>query len=65
MAPLGADDEAAGAPPSPTEVKLALRAETRRPQSRLGDTLGWAWLLVIFVAVLILAVLGWAFFSRS
>jgi hypothetical protein len=66
MAPLGADEEAAGTPPSPQDVGLALRTETAGPQhrNRSPDSLGSAWVLVAFVVLLIAAAIGWAVVGR-
>jgi len=46
MAPLGADDEAAGTPPSPAAIALTRRMESSRPhQSEPRTGLGHAWML--------------------
>jgi hypothetical protein len=63
-APLGTDEEAAGAAPSAEAVALARRQETRAPvkpaEGRNGP--GYAWVLILFIplfgaAVLVLSLL--------
>jgi hypothetical protein len=61
MAPLGTDDEAAGAPPSGDAVAQARRTEAggapKPPQPRTGP--GHAWVLIVLILVLI-AIMGLA-----
>ena len=62
MAPLGADDGAAGTPPSPAAIALTRRLETshpHQPQQQIG--LGHAWILIAFVIALAVAIVGWGF----
>jgi len=50
--PLGADDEAAGRPPSADEVEGALREETRETVSSPGES-GWLALWIAMVALVL------------
>jgi hypothetical protein len=59
-APLGADDEAAGIPPSPRAVAIARRNESRRssgPTRQRGA--GAAWLLIAFIGLFAAGFLAW------
>jgi hypothetical protein len=60
LAPLGTDDEAAGTPPSPRDVDIARRAERRGPEHARPDAgLGYAWILIAFILVLLAGVIAW------
>ena len=60
LAPLGTDDEAAGTPPSPRDVDRARHAERRGPEHPSPDAgLGYAWVLVAFILVLLAGVIAW------
>jgi hypothetical protein len=64
-APLGTDDEAAGASPSPEVIEQTRRQETARPKempSRRGP--GHAWILIAFIVFLATALISWALVSR-
>jgi len=59
-APLGTDEEAAGTRLAPQDVEAARKAERRgrsRPPSDTG--LGYAWILVGLIVILLAAVLIW------
>ena len=60
-APLGADEEAAGAPVPPDAVAAARDIELARPHHgpRRKTGLGAAWVLVCFVLVLAAGMLSW------
>jgi len=60
-APLGADEEAAGAPPSPGDVGLARARETSMSadSQERNRGVGAAWLLIGFIVVLAAVLIGW------
>jgi len=58
-APLGTDEEAAGTPVSPHAAALALSLETARPHpGRRADGAGYAWTMIVFVAMVAAAIVG-------
>jgi hypothetical protein len=58
-APLGTDSEAGGTPPSPLQVRTAIRAETQRPRT---DENQWTSASALYVGfVLLIAVTGIVF----
>jgi hypothetical protein len=64
-APLGTDDESAGASPSPEVIEQTRQQETARPHElppRRGP--GHAWILIAFTVLLAAALIGWALVSR-
>ena len=58
-APLGTDEEAAGAPPSPGAIAAARAEEGRGPSHRPQHGLGAAWVLVIIVLALAAGLILW------
>ena len=56
-APLGADDEAAGRPPSAAERKLAVRQESHTAPAPRGKSI-WPLFMVVVVALIVVAALA-------
>jgi hypothetical protein len=64
-APLGTDDESAGASPSPKVIEQTRRQETGRPHEiRPRPGPGHAWILIAFIVLLAAALIGWALLNR-
>jgi hypothetical protein len=65
MAPLGTDDEAAGTPPTPDQVRAASRQETGAgATSADGKGLGPSWWLIAITILIGLTILAAPFFLR-
>ena len=65
-APLGTDDEAAGFPPTPEAIALALRHETSGPHDIPPQRgLGHAWILVAFILLFAVALFAMGWFGRA
>jgi hypothetical protein len=64
-APLGTDEEAAGAQPPPEAVALARAQESARPhEAPPRGGLGAAWVLIAFTVLLAGALLAWGLAGR-
>jgi hypothetical protein len=58
-APLGTDEEAGGDPARPGEVERARRQERIAGRNRLHSGLGYAWVLITLIVLLIAGLLAW------
>ncbi len=58
-APLGSDEEAAGAPPAPAAVETARTHELSRQCQSPPDGIGAAWLLIAFASTLCAGLVAW------
>jgi hypothetical protein len=65
-APLGADDEAAETPPSPSRIARTILQETSRSHVHRDPAAGAAWILIAAASgMLAIIVLVWAFTHQS